>query len=194
MGMSGIDAANGAAAQRGMKGAGAAPRHLQQQQAEKAADTRLQEFLEVMQPRIKAKVWANEDGRMVDARPVRVVAVPNKKPGGQGMVMHKVHVKFDGDDGDDGHSNGEHVEQTHTAERTTEKHKKSIKEEDEEDEEEYPDVIPETATTAHDSSVSNMDYLRSKMVMASELDEVCSLPCEQRTSQCSYRLNRRRRK
>ncbi|RKP05986.1 hypothetical protein THASP1DRAFT_19051, partial [Thamnocephalis sphaerospora] len=85
-------------------------------------DSRLSEFLEAMQPRIKSKAWANEDGMVVDARP----SAQNRQRGDAS---------------------------------------------DDDDDEEMMTVIPAQASTAHDTGLSNLDYLRSKMVMRTDLDD-----------------------
>ncbi|KAJ3375888.1 hypothetical protein GGF31_003093 [Allomyces arbusculus] len=75
----------------------------------------LQTYLEVMKPRATKTTWANDDG--TEARPdtapkatkkkngedvkVEVQAVPNRKPGGQGMLVTRSHVTFAGSDDDD---------------------------------------------------------------------------------------------
>ncbi|RKP24254.1 hypothetical protein SYNPS1DRAFT_23656 [Syncephalis pseudoplumigaleata] len=126
-------------------------------------DARLQEFLQVMQPRIKSKAWDNEDGRIVEARPstvqrqkaknktTDVIAVPNKKPGGGGMLVKKMHTKFESD---------------------SEESAAEEKEEEEEEEEDMMMVLPAQDSVAHNAAVSNLDYLRSKMVLRTDMEAV----------------------
>ncbi|KNE60218.1 hypothetical protein AMAG_05631 [Allomyces macrogynus ATCC 38327] len=76
----------------------------------------LQTYLEVMKPRTTKTTWGNDDG--TEARPdtapkatkkkkkgedvkVEVQAVPNRKPGGQGMLVTRSHVTFAGSDDED---------------------------------------------------------------------------------------------
>ncbi|KNE55541.1 hypothetical protein AMAG_01430 [Allomyces macrogynus ATCC 38327] len=76
----------------------------------------LQTYLEVMKPRTTKTTWANDDG--TEARletttkvtkkkkkgedvKVEVQAVPNRKPGGQGMLVTRSHVTFAGSDDED---------------------------------------------------------------------------------------------
>ncbi|KAJ3360268.1 hypothetical protein GGF32_008515 [Allomyces javanicus] len=77
----------------------------------------LQTYLEVMKPRTTKTTWANDDGtegRPETAAPkatkkkkkgedvkVEVQAVPNRKPGGQGMLVTRSHVTFAGSDDED---------------------------------------------------------------------------------------------
>ncbi|KAI0236715.1 Multiple RNA-binding domain-containing protein 1 [Massospora cicadina] len=70
-----------------------------------AEDPKLKEFLEVMQPRSKAKTWANEDTAMLgkgeplkDKVKAQVTCVPNKKAGGQGQMLTKTHLIFGDED------------------------------------------------------------------------------------------------
>ncbi|KAJ3195183.1 hypothetical protein HK101_000893 [Irineochytrium annulatum] len=75
------------------------------------ADSKLKEFLDVMRPRTsaRAKTWANDDGLRADgsgtvkgakARGItaQVQTVANRKTGGEGMLLTKMHVKFVGED------------------------------------------------------------------------------------------------
>ena len=71
-------------------------------------DEKLCEFLEVMQPRSKTRTWANDDvsnkssgDKSIKAKKASIVAVPNKKPGGDGLLMVKSHVTFDDSDDED---------------------------------------------------------------------------------------------
>jgi multiple RNA-binding domain-containing protein 1 len=133
-------------------------------------DERLQEFLQVMQPRIKSKAWANEDGRIVDARPgavqqqkkktTNVIEVPNRKPGGNGMMVKKMHTKFD--DGSDNEEGNGH--------NTVNNNAVSVHEDD--DASDAMMMLPAQDSVAHNTSVSNLDYLRSKMVLQTDLEMV----------------------
>ncbi|KAJ1550076.1 putative RNA-binding protein 19, partial [Nowakowskiella sp. JEL0078] len=74
---------------------------------QQAADaSKLNEFMSVMQPVSKTKTWAN-DGNQAEPEPLNslrvkadVVAVANKKPGGEGLLVSRAHVTFNDEDDD----------------------------------------------------------------------------------------------
>ncbi|KAJ1972817.1 Multiple RNA-binding domain-containing protein 1 [Dimargaris xerosporica] len=67
-------------------------------------DSRFHDFLKVMQPRALTRTWADNENAQDPGKPTakvsaQVLAVPNKKSGGAGLVVTKSHVKFaDSDD------------------------------------------------------------------------------------------------
>ncbi|KAI8586983.1 hypothetical protein BDZ88DRAFT_263737 [Geranomyces variabilis] len=134
--------------------------------APEAEDPKLKEFLDVMRPRAAARnrTWANDDvtatAAAEESRPkvnAKVVAVANRKTGGDGMLVTKTHVTF-GDSDDElydelpaaGKAAGK-------ADSKTKDSKKAVAEVEEEKDEQLPDG------PAHDSGMSDLDYLKSKM-------------------------------
>ncbi|KND03335.1 uncharacterized protein SPPG_02379 [Spizellomyces punctatus DAOM BR117] len=138
-------------------------------------DPKLKEFLEVMRPRSSARgrTWANDDvtsaqgtannGGKKNRAKATVLAVPNKKTGGDGMLVTKTHVTFE--DSEDelydelpsatkDNGSGSTKEGTESA--------ATMVEEDVETET-VEDASKQRNSAAHDSSLSDLDYLRSKM-------------------------------
>ncbi len=108
-------------------------------------DPEMRAFVEAMKPRSKGKIWENDDGLQA-AQPavVKQVLVKSKKTGGDGVLLTRTHVKFDGSDEE---SDGEYEDAPAAAD---------------------DDGVAEAAPAAADASVafdSNMDdlaYLRAK--------------------------------
>ena len=134
-------------------------------------DEKLKEFLEVMRPRKAAqgRTWANDDvlaaregrdavlnGKKTKAKAI-VSAVPNKKPGGDGMLVAKTHVVFGGDSDDDEYED-------------LPPKKDDEGENGKVDEAEVP-VEEETRkeSVAFDSGLSDLEYMKLRM---KKLDEV----------------------
>ncbi|RUS26301.1 hypothetical protein BC938DRAFT_470950 [Jimgerdemannia flammicorona] len=143
-------------------------------------DPKLREYLEVMQPRSKSKTWANDDVAMLKAQQdganreerarrqakgkkgaampkVATVAVANKKAGGEGQLLTKVHVTFDDSDDelyDDlpGKKGGE------------EEGGEENEDTDKDEEAKNGDYI------ARDKSISDLEYLKSKMTLKDDED------------------------
>ncbi|RUP46895.1 hypothetical protein BC936DRAFT_146406 [Jimgerdemannia flammicorona] len=143
-------------------------------------DPKLREYLEVMQPRSKSKTWANDDVAMLKAQQdganreerarrqakgkkgaampkVATVAVANKKAGGEGQLLTKVHVTFDDSDDDlyddlPGKKGGE------------EEGGEENEDTDKDEEAKNGDYI------ARDKSISDLEYLKSKMTLKDDED------------------------
>ncbi|KAJ1551772.1 hypothetical protein HK405_013887, partial [Cladochytrium tenue] len=136
------------------------------------SDPKLKEFLEVMRPRAaaRARTWANDDALGSSSAPtpastaapaakkLEVLAVPNKKPGGQGLLVTRAHVKFAGDDDDEDDDLYEDLASTPapTAPPPDEPHTDAV------------NPAPEKAAVL-DSAVSDLDYMKSRM--RAELDD-----------------------
>ncbi|KAI8999531.1 hypothetical protein BC832DRAFT_564521 [Gaertneriomyces semiglobifer] len=112
-------------------------------------DPKLKEFLEVMRPRslARGKTWANDDILPEDANTIKkskvkakVLTVPNKKTGGDGLLVTKSHVTFD--DSDDELYDDLPAAGTDQEEAVNDNGQNSV---------------------AHDNTLSDMDYLRMKM-------------------------------
>jgi multiple RNA-binding domain-containing protein 1 len=123
-------------------------------------DPKLKEYLSVMQPRSNKQTWTNDDGHSsnlvtnlkkqsdkLDAVEKKiksqVVAVANKKPGGSGLLVSKVHVKFDSDESDESdedyqdlHAAPSAKSDSEESEKGSEKESEREKEEENEDKEE----------------------------------------------------------
>ncbi|KAJ1553881.1 hypothetical protein HK405_006629, partial [Cladochytrium tenue] len=131
------------------------------------SDPKLKEFLEVMRPRAaaRARTWANDDALGSSSSPptpastaapaakkLEVLAVPNKKPGGQGLLVTRAHVKFAGDDDDEDDDLYEDLASAPApnAPPPAEPHTDAV----------IP--APEKAAVL-DSAVSDLDYMKSRM-------------------------------
>ncbi|KAI8921384.1 hypothetical protein DFJ77DRAFT_161675 [Powellomyces hirtus] len=129
-------------------------------------DPKLKEFLDVMRPRAAARgrTWANDDVTATENSATKVnakvLAVPNKKTGGDGMLVTKTHVTFN--DSDD-----ELYDELPPADKAKDGNAKggdSKQVEAEKEEEEEEDDVPVPGdSAAHDTGMSDLDYLRSKM-------------------------------
>ncbi|KAI8833917.1 hypothetical protein BC829DRAFT_426357 [Chytridium lagenaria] len=118
-------------------------------------DPKLKEFLEVMRPRAAAKhrTWANDDLDVLDqvmkknvgkGVKAEVMAVKNRKAGGEGMLVTRTHVRFGGDEGVGGEDGDEDYQDLPVEEVP-------VLEEKEVDEK------------VHDAKVSDLDYFKSRM-------------------------------
>lgn len=129
---------------------------------------KLDEYLEVMQPRSTSRTWANDqiaanpDQKIVGKGPAtrkgkpkaEVLAVANRKPGGEGLLVTKSHVTFE-DDEDDA-SDGEYqdvIVKPSSADGADD-------DQDMEDEELEPD---DDTNVAKNPEISDMDYFRARM-------------------------------
>ncbi|KAJ9082652.1 Multiple RNA-binding domain-containing protein 1 [Entomophthora muscae] len=109
-----------------------------------------------MQPRSKAKTWANEDtailGNGAQGKKAKVKAqvtcVPNKKTGGQGQLLTKTHLKFEDDD-----DLYETLPSTKEAEESKDK----------------PVQLSKDEKVVFNNAVSDLEYLKSRM--KKDLDE-----------------------
>jgi len=128
-------------------------------------DEKLQEYLNVMKPRSHAKTWTNDDGSKQDDATIRgkpkiqAIAVPNKKPGGEGLLVTKTHLTFD--DSDD-----EYEDIPKKTEENKESKKEDSSSEDNETNNDNDDNemdIEENPEIEKKSTMSHMDFLRSKM-------------------------------
>ncbi|ORX98262.1 RNA-binding domain-containing protein [Basidiobolus meristosporus CBS 931.73] len=116
---------------------------------------KLKEFLEVMQPKTKTRTWANDDVKPETELPkvkTNVTAVKSKKAGGEGILLTKTHVKFE--DSED--------------ELYEDMPSKPTKDED--DEEMDTNTEEPEGKLANDTSVSDLDWLKSRMTMKPESD------------------------
>lgn len=134
-------------------------------------DDMLQEYLETMQGRARTQTWANDDltGReklattesvVVPSSKIktRVLAVPNRKPGGQGLMVSKTHITFSDDEDSEAEMEQEQKE--------------------EEKGEEKDEIKGKKADLVHDESVSDLEYLQSRMTK-SRITEQHEDPTEQ---------------
>lgn len=123
-----------------------------------------------MRPRAakKGRTWANddtleqEDKRGKTKVKAKVLAVPNKKTGGDGMMVTKTHVTFEDSDEELYDEMPNKDNEAKAGETETGENVDANVDGDEED------LSEERDTTAHDSGLSDLDYLRSKM---KKLDE-----------------------
>lgn len=134
---------------------------------------KLEEYLEVMQPRSQARTWSNDQSaknpdqaiegkgsKKRSAPKAEVVAVANRKPGGDGLLVTKSHVTFD----DDSEGSDEEYQEI-GATKAGSASDNGDEDEIDEDEEESSDNL------AKDPTVSDMDYFRSRMSAKIDLDE-----------------------
>jgi len=125
-------------------------------------DEKLQEYLNVMKPRSHAKTWTNDDGSKQDDATIRgkpkiqAIAVPNKKPGGEGLLVTKTHLTFD--DSDD-----EYEDIPKKTENTEETKNKDTNSDDNESNNDNDMDIEDNPEIEKKSTMSHMDFLRSKM-------------------------------
>ncbi|KAJ3102243.1 hypothetical protein HDU97_000679 [Phlyctochytrium planicorne] len=113
-------------------------------------DPKLKEFLEVMKPRggNKGRTWMNDDGELKIEKQgkgmkAEVLAVKNRKPGGEGMLVTRTHVRFGGAEDDDEYQD--------------------LDAKDEKDGEGEVVEEKEVDKKVHDTTVSDLDYFRSRM-------------------------------
>lgn len=123
-------------------------------------DPKLREYLEVMQPRATTKTWANDDAVELNTEKVghgrennrtkaraQVVALKNRKPGGEGMMVTQTKITFEDSD-DELYDNLPVV-------------KADAKEEESADIE--MSEAPKEDSLVNDSGVSDLDWLKSRM-------------------------------
>lgn len=123
-------------------------------------DPKLREYLEVMQPRATTKTWANDDAVELNTEKVghgrennrtkaraQVVALKNRKPGGEGMMVTQTKITFEDSD-DELYDNLPVV-------------KADSKEEESGDIE--MSEAPKEDNLVNDSGVSDLDWLKSRM-------------------------------
>lgn len=128
-------------------------------------DPKLREYLEVMQPRAVAKTWANDDAVELNTEKVghgresnrtkaraQVVALKNRKPGGEGLMVTQTKITFDDSD-DDLYDNLP---------------AKAEAKEDEEEDIVMTDTPKEDDTLVNNSEVSDLDWLKSRMAKPAE--------------------------
>ncbi|ORX45758.1 RNA-binding domain-containing protein [Piromyces finnis] len=129
-------------------------------------DEKLQEYLNVMKPRSHAKTWTNDDGSKQDDATIRgkpkiqAIAVPNKKPGGEGLLVTKTHLTFD--DSDDEYE--DIPKKTEESNKEEKNESNDINDNNEMDIEDNPEIEKK-------STISHMDFLRSKMRKKEEEEE-----------------------
>lgn len=118
-----------------------------------------------MKPRSQTKLWTNDDAlttteevsaankKTKNIIPViETLAVPNKKPGGEGLLVTKTHVTFDD-------SSDEEYEDLPSMKKKEDKKTEEKIEENEDNNdsvEENPDIVKKT-------TMSHLDFLKSKM-------------------------------
>ncbi|ORX86199.1 RNA-binding domain-containing protein [Anaeromyces robustus] len=132
-------------------------------------DEKLQEYLNVMKPRSQTKTWTNDDGSRQDNNTIRgkpkiqAIAVPNKKPGGEGLLVTKTHLTFD--DSDDEYediSTNKNTEETNKIEKADSEN--STKNNDNSDDDNNNEMdIDDNPDIEKKTTMSHMDFLRSKM-------------------------------
>ncbi|RUS12974.1 hypothetical protein BC937DRAFT_86575, partial [Endogone sp. FLAS-F59071] len=137
-----------------------------------AEDPFLREYLDVMRPRSKARTWTNDDVAVLTAGAgeeaakgkkgpkIEAVAVKNKKYGGEGQMVTKVHVKFaDSDD--------EMYDDLLAKENRVHQREEGKKEKEEDDDD-------EAAGTPNDAvrgtTMSDLEYLKLGMTLKDDED------------------------
>ncbi|KAF9112073.1 hypothetical protein BGX27_004022 [Mortierella sp. AM989] len=131
-------------------------------------DPKLKEYLEVMQPRATTKTWANDDAVELNTEKVghdrvgnktkakaQVMAIKNRKPGGEGLLVTQTKITFEDSD-DELYDN-----------------LPSSKPESESKAEE--DVLmsePKEDELVNNSEVSDLDWLKSRMIKKSDEDSM----------------------
>ncbi|KAF9432100.1 hypothetical protein BGZ76_011257, partial [Entomortierella beljakovae] len=122
-------------------------------------DPKLKEYLEIMQPRVNTKTWANDDAVEINTEKIghdrvkgkpkakaQVVAIKNRKPGGEGLMVTQTKITFEDSDDDlydnlpASNSNGNKSD----------------------DDVEMADA-PKDDNLVNDSGVSDLDWLKSRM-------------------------------
>ncbi|KAG0349230.1 hypothetical protein BG004_000454 [Podila humilis] len=129
-------------------------------------DPKLKEYLEVMQPRAVTKTWANDDAVELNTEKVghgrennrtkaraQVVALKNRKPGGEGLMVTQTKITFD--DSDD-----ELYDNLPT--------KAAEKDEDAEMADIEMSEAPKEDTLVNSNEVSDLDWLKSRMQKPAE--------------------------
>ncbi|KAF9929920.1 hypothetical protein FBU30_001079 [Linnemannia zychae] len=124
------------------------------------SDPKLKEYLEVMQPRANAKTWANDDAVELNTEKVghgrennrtkaraQVVAIKNRKPGGEGLMVTQTKITFEDSD-DELYDNLPTV-------------KADAKEGENIDTE--MSEAPQEDNLVNDTTVSDLDWLKSRM-------------------------------
>ncbi|OUM65272.1 hypothetical protein PIROE2DRAFT_7731, partial [Piromyces sp. E2] len=131
-------------------------------------DEKLQEYLNVMKPRSHAKTWTNDDGSKQDDATIRgkpkiqAIAVPNKKPGGEGLLVTKTHLTFD--DSDDEYEDiPKKTEENKEPEKEDSNSEDSEASSDNDDNDNNEMDIEDNPEIEKKSTMSHMDFLRSKM-------------------------------
>ncbi|KAJ3092773.1 hypothetical protein HK102_003036 [Quaeritorhiza haematococci] len=153
-------------------------------------DEQLKEYLEVMQPRSAKRTWANDEHSINDAAQAAgkmkvksvVSTVPNRKPGGEGLVVAKAHLKFE--DSDDEYEDlpqqaAAGQQETSPATTTSDSAEPDSKTESSDvDAMEEDSVKGSINTIAADTTISDMDYFKSKMKRGLDEDDEESEPVE----------------
>ncbi|KAF8926504.1 hypothetical protein BGZ58_011124, partial [Dissophora ornata] len=126
------------------------------------SDPKLKEYLEIMQPRAVTKTWANDDAVELNTEKVghdrvsnkakakaQVVAIKNRKPGGEGLMVTQTKITFEDSD-DELYDN-----------LPTTKAGDESKAEDDEDT--VMSEAPKDDSLVNNSEVSDLDWLKSRM-------------------------------
>ncbi|ORZ02049.1 hypothetical protein BCR41DRAFT_313562, partial [Lobosporangium transversale] len=113
-------------------------------------DPKLKEYLEVMQSRATTKSWANDD-----AVHAQVMAIKNRKPGGEGLTVTQTKITFDDSD-DELYDNLPLVKSANKDDKKAE--------ENEGEDVLMSDATPKEDSLVNDSSISDLDWLKSRMV------------------------------
>ncbi|KAJ1985004.1 Multiple RNA-binding domain-containing protein 1 [Dimargaris cristalligena] len=129
---------------------------------------KFQEFAQVMAPRHQSKTWANDDlpGTQNDTTiapslkttkvKAQVHAVPNKKPGGAGMVVTKTHVTFADSDDEYEDMPSKPTEKATPASAAPKKEQSDGESDEKNEGEDAPTEAPEPA-------MSDLEWVRSRM-------------------------------
>ncbi|KAF9189270.1 hypothetical protein BGZ51_009717 [Haplosporangium sp. Z 767] len=123
-------------------------------------DPKLKEYLEVMQPRTVSKTWANDDAVELNTEKVghgrennrtkaraQVMAIKNRKPGGEGMMVTQTKITFE--DSDD-----ELYDDLPTTAKADDRN---------ETEDVEMSAAPKEDALVNDAAVSDLDWLKSRM-------------------------------
>ncbi|CAO3565600.1 unnamed protein product [Mortierella alpina] len=128
-------------------------------------DPKLREYLEIMQPRATTKTWANDDAVELNTEKVghgrennrakaraQVVAIKNRKPGGEGMMVTQTKITFEDSD-DELYDN---LPASKPEEKTEEETDIEMSE------------APKVDNLVNSAEVSDLDWLKSRMAKPAE--------------------------
>ncbi|KAF9903176.1 hypothetical protein BX616_001698 [Lobosporangium transversale] len=134
-------------------------------------DPKLKEYLEVMQSRATTKSWANDDAVELNTEKAgdhqtnkannkpkvhaQVMAIKNRKPGGEGLTVTQTKITFDDSD-DELYDNLPLVKSANKDDKKAE--------ENEGEDVLMSDATPKEDSLVNDSSISDLDWLKSRMV------------------------------
>ena len=126
-------------------------------------DGEVQEFLEVMKPRLQRQTWQNDDiNAGPEASKVSKTAVASKKTGGAGIMLEKVHVVFANDEDEDLY------EDLPSKESRTENVAQEQEADAEPTKEEHREEAPSKMHAARSAELEKVDSWRSRVLAHQE--------------------------